>query len=148
MRVVRRDASNSDPMANLYYSKYPGLQSKGRCGGMLNCMTVTPFEITPREVKDRLDRGERLRLIDVREPFEHQQARIGDAELIPMRTVPQSLDSLRAEQRPIVVLCHHGMRSLQVVHWLREQGVDNASSMSGGIDQWSRDVDPSVGRYF
>jgi len=105
------------------------------------------MEITAQEVKRRLEAGERLRLIDVREPFEFQQARIVGAELIPMRSVAQSLASLESEENPIVVFCHHGMRSLQVVGWLRQQGVENCVSMSGGIDQWSLVIDPTVPRY-
>ena len=105
------------------------------------------MEITPQEVKRRLDAGEKLRLIDVREPVEFQQARIDGAELIPMRSVPQNLASLEGEEKPIVVFCHHGMRSLQVVGWLRQHGVENCTSMSGGIDQWSLAIDPKVPRY-
>ena len=105
------------------------------------------MEITPQEVRRRLDAGEKLRLIDVREPVEFQQARIEGAELIPMRSVPQNLASLEGEEKPIVVFCHHGMRSLQVVGWLRQQGVENCTSMSGGIDQWSLAIDPKVPRY-
>jgi len=104
-------------------------------------------EITPQEVKRRLDRGEKLRMMDVREPFEFQQARIEGAELIPMRSVPQNLASLETEERPIIVFCHHGMRSLQLVSWLREQGVENCASMAGGIDRWSLEIDPTVPRY-
>ncbi|MBZ5593839.1 MAG: hypothetical protein LAP39_16495 [Acidobacteriia bacterium] len=91
--------------------------------------------------------GEELRLVDVRELFEFQQARIEGAELIPMRSVPQALSSLESEEKPIVVFCHHGMRSLQVVGWLREQGVENCTSMAGGIDRWSLEIDRSVPRY-
>lgn len=98
-------------------------------------------------MKRRLDAGEKLQLIDVREPFEVQQARIDGAELIPMRSVPQALSSLKREENPIVVFCHHGMRSLQVVSWLREQGVENCTSMAGGIDRWSAEIDRSVPRY-
>jgi len=86
-------------------------------------------------------------LIDVREPFEVQQAAIAGAELIPMRDVPKSLGALEDEENPIIVFCHHGMRSLQVVGWLREQGVDNCLSMAGGIDRWSLEIDPKVPRY-
>ena len=106
-----------------------------------------PLEIAPAEVKRRLQAGETLRLIDVREPFEFQQARIDGAELIPLRSVPQALPSLDSEENPIVVFCHHGMRSLQVVNWLREQGVENCTSMAGGIDRWSLEIDGSVPRY-
>jgi rhodanese-related sulfurtransferase len=109
--------------------------------------STAPLQITPREVKQRLDAGEKLRLIDVREPFEYRQARIEGSELIPMRSAPQSLDSLAAEEAPLIVFCHHGMRSLQVVNWLREQGVERSSSMEGGIDRWSLEVDPTVPRY-
>jgi rhodanese-related sulfurtransferase len=105
------------------------------------------MEITPQEVQKRLGAGEKLRLIDVREPFEFEQARIEGAELIPMRSVPKALALFEEEEAPIVVFCHHGMRSLQVVGWLREQGVENCSSMTGGIDRWSLEVDPKVPRY-
>jgi rhodanese-related sulfurtransferase len=108
-----------------------------------------PLEITPEEVKQRLDAGERLHLIDVREQFEHAQARIEKGELIPMRTVPGSLPHLQTEaaEAPLIVYCHHGVRSLNVVHWLREQGLEACQSMSGGIDAWSLRVDRDVPRY-
>ena len=109
-------------------------------------MTLT-LEITPGEVKQRLDSGEKLRLVDVREPFEFQQARIEGSELIPMRSVPQALAALEAEDAPLIVFCHHGMRSLQVVSWLREQGVEQCVSMAGGIDRWSLEIDSTVPRY-
>jgi rhodanese-related sulfurtransferase len=107
----------------------------------------TPLRITPREVKQRLEAGEKLRLIDVREPFEFRQAHIDGSELIPIRTVSHALPSLEAEEAPLIVFCHHGMRSLQVVSWLREQGVERSSSMEGGIDRWSLEIDPAVPRY-
>jgi rhodanese-related sulfurtransferase len=106
------------------------------------------MEIDPKEVKSRLEAGEQIRLVDVREPFEHQQARLEGAELIPMRSVPQALASLRSSNGPLVVFCHHGVRSLQVVGWLRGQGMQNTLSMAGGIDRWSREVDQSVPRYY
>jgi len=110
-------------------------------------MSPPPLEIAPQELKLRLDNGEPIRLVDVREPFEHQQARIPGAELIPMRTIPGHLPDLRRETRPLVVICHHGVRSLQVATWLREQGLAHCQSLSGGTDQWSREIDPAVPRY-
>ena len=107
------------------------------------------METSTREVKARLDAGEKLRLIDVREPFEFELARINDAVLIPMRTVPgelQKLDAI-ADDETLIVYCHHGVRSLSVVNWLREQGVEDCQSMSGGIDQWSWEIDNAVPRY-
>jgi len=108
---------------------------------------MVPLQITPSEVKQRLDKGEKLRLVDVRETYEFQQAHIEGSELIPMRTVPQALSDLAEETAPLIVFCHHGMRSLQVVSWLREQGIGSCSSMEGGIDRWSLEVDPTVPRY-
>ena len=108
-----------------------------------------PYEVSPQDVRSRLEAGEPLHLLDVRETNEHAITRIEGAELIPMNTVPQRLQYLDgiAEETPIIVFCHHGVRSLNVVNWLRGQGVENCQSMSGGIDLWSLAVDPSVPRY-
>jgi rhodanese-related sulfurtransferase len=107
------------------------------------------LEVTPQEVKQRLDAGEKLHLIDVREPSEHAIARIEGAELIPMRQVPGELQTLeaRSDNGALIVYCHHGVRSLNVVNWLREQGIEACQSMSGGIDAWSLQIDSSVARY-
>ena len=107
------------------------------------------MEVTPQQVKQRLASGEKLFLIDVREPSEHQTASIKDTQLIPMRTVPANLQQLEAmsDEAPLIVFCHHGVRSLQVVQWLREQGIENCQSMSGGIDRWSYEIDSTVPRY-
>jgi|SRR5579863_1977694 len=106
-----------------------------------------PLEITPKDVKRRIDSGKGLRLVDVREQFEFEHSRIEGAELIPTRSIPKALPLFEEEQGPIVVFCHHGQRSMQVVSWLREQGVENCQSMAGGIDRWSIEIDPSVPRY-
>jgi rhodanese-related sulfurtransferase len=106
-----------------------------------------PLEITPKEVKRLFDKRKGLRLVDVREPVEFEAARIEGAELIPMRSIPKALPLFEEEEDQIVVYCHHGMRSLQVVGWLREQGVENCASMAGGIDRWSLEIDPQVPRY-
>jgi rhodanese-related sulfurtransferase len=106
-----------------------------------------PLEITALEVKDLLDRGAPLRLIDVREPAEHDICHIEGARLIPMRSVPDHLNELDNPETAIVVFCHHGVRSLSVVDWLRRQGLGNCRSMAGGIDLWSLQVDPAVPRY-
>ena len=107
------------------------------------------LEVDPQEVKRRLDAGEKLHLIDVREPHEFAQAKIEGATLVPMRSAPGELPDLeaRSEEGPLIVYCHHGVRSLNVVHWLREQGIEACQSMAGGIDAWSLVVDPSVPRY-
>jgi rhodanese-related sulfurtransferase len=107
----------------------------------------TPLEITAPEVKRRLDAGEVLNLVDVREPEEYQICRIDGANLIPMRQISQQLERLEEATAPLIVFCHHGVRSLNVVGWLREQGLADCQSMAGGIDSWSREVDPGVPRY-
>jgi rhodanese-related sulfurtransferase len=108
------------------------------------------FEVTPQEVRQRLDAGEKIALIDVREPNEFQQAHIEGSELIPMRSVPAQLQHIEglADDSALVVFCHHGVHSLQVVNWLREQGVGACQSMIGGIDRWSLEIDPAVPRYY
>ena len=108
-----------------------------------------PFEITATAVHEQLKAGEKLILIDVREPFEHAITSIAGAELIPMNTVPVRLAELdtMAETGTLIVFCHHGMRSLNVVNWLRGQGVEACQSMSGGIDSWSLSIDSKVSRY-
>ena len=107
---------------------------------------MTDLEITPRQLKDRLDRGEKLLLIDVREPHEHALCRIEGAVLIPMGTIPANLQKLDTGE-DVICFCHHGMRSLDVANWLLQQGVKSAKSMAGGIDRWSTEIDPSVPRY-
>jgi len=110
-------------------------------------LAAIPYEILPSEVKAKQDAGEPLRLIDVREPAEHALCRIEGAELIPMRSIPEHLNDLDGGQPPLIVFCHHGVRSLSVVDWLRRQGVENCQSMAGGIDAWSTMIDASVPRY-
>ncbi|MBV9613060.1 MAG: sulfurtransferase [Acidobacteriaceae bacterium] len=107
-----------------------------------------PVELTPQDAS-RLVKAAEAVLIDVREPEEFAVARIDGARLIPMQTVPAELQKLEAlaDDTKLLVLCHHGVRSLQVASWLRERGVGNSYSISGGIDRWSQEVDPSVPRY-
>ena len=104
------------------------------------------LEITPKDVKARLDRGEQLVLVDVREPWEHQLARIEGAKLIPLGTLPASLQTL-PDVDELICYCHHGMRSLDAAAWLRSQGIEMAKSLAGGIERWSVEIDPQVPRY-
>jgi rhodanese-related sulfurtransferase len=104
------------------------------------------LEITPAEVKRRIDQGETLLLIDVREPWEFNVCNIAGAKLIPMGTVPANLQALDTDD-DIVIYCHRGMRSLDVAVWLRGQGVERAKSLAGGIERWSLEIDPNVPRY-
>ena len=105
------------------------------------------YEITPEEVKDLSERKEPVKLIDVREPWEHETARIEGATLIPMGEVPNRAHRELDPEDHIVVYCHHGVRSMNVTAWLRQQGFEKAQSMAGGIDAWSRRVDQKVPVY-
>lgn len=86
-------------------------------------------------------------LLDVREPWEFQTASLPNSLLMPMGEVASRAHQELDPDAPIVVLCHHGMRSLSVTQWLRDQGFDQAQSLAGGIDAWSRTVDPTIPRY-
>jgi rhodanese-related sulfurtransferase len=99
--------------------------------------TVLPMEITPQELAQRARAGEKLFFIDVR-------------ELIPMGTISANLQHIEqlSDERTIIVFCHHGVRSLHVVNWLRNQGVMACQSMAGGIDRWSCEIDPGIPRYY
>lgn len=103
-------------------------------------------EITPAALAARLERGDAPLLLDVREPYEWAIARLSDARLVPLNSLPDVLDTLNRSEE-IVVYCHHGLRSAAAVEWLREQGFDRARNLVGGIDRWTLDVDPSMRRY-
>ncbi|MCA2967339.1 MAG: rhodanese [Acidobacteriaceae bacterium] len=110
---------------------------------------MTELELTPQQIEAKRAAGESMCLIDCREPEEWALCRIEGANLLPMHSTPAHLQQLdaQAEETLLVVYCHHGVRSLNVVSWLRAQGVDNCVSMTGGIDRWSREIDPAVPRY-
>lgn len=104
------------------------------------------MEITPGQLKSRLDTDPPPMLVDCREPLEWEFARIDGALHIPMRDTPTRLADL-PDDRTIVVYCHHGIRSLSVVSYLRENGFEDAWSLTGGIDAWSTEVDTAIPRY-
>ena len=105
------------------------------------------YEITAEEVKGRLDAGEQFTLLDVREPWEFDTAKISGAKLMPMGDVPSRAHQELDPDDHIVVMCHHGVRSMNVTVWLRQQGFEKVQSMRGGIDAWSRNVDQKVPLY-
>ena len=110
---------------------------------------MPPLELTPQQIEAKRAAGESMCLIDCREPEEWALCRIEGANLLSMYSVPAHLQQLdaQADNTLLVVYCHHGVRSLRVTHWLRERGFAAVSSMQGGIDAWSTDVDTSVPRY-
>jgi adenylyltransferase/sulfurtransferase len=107
-----------------------------------------PLEIDCKAVQQMLDSKADFLLLDCREADEHQKVHIARARLIPMSVIQERLAELAPyKERPIVVHCHHGGRSLKVTHWLRGQGFGSVQSMAGGIDQWAVDIDPGLARY-
>jgi len=114
---------------------------------------MEPIEIEPAAVKALGGPGTAgpaadWLLLDCRTPEEHTTSRIAGAVLIPMQELATRVDEIAAwRDKPNIVHCHHGVRSLRVAHWLRERGFSGARSMRGGIEAWSAEIDPSVPRY-
>ncbi len=111
--------------------------------------TPLPFEIAVDELARRRDisvEDQALAVLDVREPWEVEICRLPDSINIPLALLPGQLGTLPRDGT-LVVLCHHGMRSEQAVHWLRANGVANAVNLTGGIDAWARLIDPSMRIY-
>jgi len=104
------------------------------------------FTITPTELKARLDKGEKLVLVDVREPWEYAIAKLEGSVLVPLATLPQALGKLDPDTE-IIAYCHHGMRSADATGFLLQQGFGNVKNLIGGIDAWSIQVDPTIPRY-
>ena len=106
-----------------------------------------PYELSVAEVAALRAAGTPFVLLDVREPWEVETAHIAGSKDIPMNDIPARANVDLDPDAHIVVMCHHGARSLSVTAWLRREGFDNAQSMAGGIEQWSREIDGSVPRY-
>jgi rhodanese-related sulfurtransferase len=103
-------------------------------------------KIDPVTLKARLDQGETVLILDVREPFEIALAPFPGATHIPMGDIPSRLTELDPD-RETVVVCHHGVRSAQVAIYLSRMGFECVLNLAGGIDAWSEDADPSTPRY-
>lgn len=110
---------------------------------------LSEWELSPAAVKRMLDAEQPVLLLDCRTAEEWATAHVPGATPIPMQDIPGRVVELEelAEGKDVVVMCHHGQRSLQVTAWLRQQGFDGARSMAGGIDRWSLEIDPGVPRY-
>ena len=103
-------------------------------------------ELTPKEVKARLDAGEDLMIIDVREEWELGESKLPNIVHIPMDEIPMSLDQI-PEDKPVVIVCRTGSRSDQVSFWLEGNGYGNIINLDGGMNAWVK-LDPSVGRQY
>ena len=107
-----------------------------------------PLEVTVAETKSLLDSDPDAVLIDCREQDEYDRVKIEGAELIPLSAMQERVDELTVKgDRPVIIHCHHGGRSLRAVNWLRQNGVPQAQSMAGGIDDWAVEIEPGMERY-
>ncbi len=109
-------------------------------------MQTTPQEIDVNQLAELRRDGASHAVLDIREPWELDICVLPDSLRIPLQQIPQQLDALPREH-PLVVICHHGMRSAMVTGFLRENGFANACNLAGGIDAWARLVEPAMARY-
>lgn len=105
------------------------------------------YEITTEELKLLREGNASHVLLDVREPWEVSTASIEGSRHIPMGEIPARFNQELDPEDHIVVVCHHGVRSMNVTAWLRQQGFERTQSLRGGIDRWAREVDPGVPLY-
>lgn len=132
----------------------PKLRGLPTCTAAAACATplamsneAYPLEVTVTEARQLLDSAaDRVLLVDVREPFEIEICRIEDAELIPLRQIPEHVRTLPKDKH-LLMLCHHGRRSLNATEFLRANGYTAVSSIAGGIDAWAEQIDPTMARY-
>ncbi len=105
-------------------------------------------EITVRDLAAKLAAGEPVFLLDVRQPQEHSFVSLPSSVLIPLNELAGRMNEIQSPAAtPVVVYCHHGIRSRHAANFLESQGVPNVVSLAGGIDAWSRLIDPSLPRY-
>ena len=138
MRVIHFDRRPDCPVCSRYTGSTAPAAKQGNDA-------TAPIEIAPTDLAERLQRPKSPQLVDVREEWEWSLGRLGDARLVEMRDLERCVDSLD-RTRDLVVYCHHGVRSAIAAEWLRAQGF-HARSLAGGIDRWSREIDPSIPRY-
>ncbi len=105
------------------------------------------YEITPELLKTLRDTEESVTVLDVREPWEYDVAKIAGSKHIAMGDIPARFNQELDPEAHIVVVCHHGVRSMNVTAWLRQQGFEKVQSLQGGIDRWARQIDPTVPVY-
>jgi len=103
------------------------------------------FEITALQLKEKLDNGEKVILVDVREPFEHEFSNIGGT-LMPLNQLRRRFKELDLEEE-IILYCHRGNRSAYAASFLTQRGFKNVGTLVGGLEDWSAKIDPNLPRY-
>ena len=106
------------------------------------------MEIDVQTLSSLLAKGDDVLLVDVRQQWEHDTAKLPNSVLLPLQDLPARAAELKPKAgQKVVCYCHHGMRSLRAVAFLRQQGIPEALSLRGGIDAWSKQIDPKVPTY-
>ena len=105
------------------------------------------YEISPEELKALRDKLADIVVLDVRERWEVEAASLGETTNIPMGEIPARFNNELDSKKHIVVICHHGVRSMNVTAWLRQQGFERVQSLRGGIDRWAREIDSTIPLY-
>jgi len=108
--------------------------------------TDAPLQLQPADLDAWRQDGHGVTILDVREPWELEICRLSGSVNIPLGQLPGRAGEVPSDGR-LVVLCHHGARSLQAVRWLRANGWAAAGNLDGGIDAWARQVEPTMGVY-
>ena len=104
--------------------------------------------LTPLELRPFLEKNPDALVVDVREAWEHELVNIPGARLIPLKTLPEkAADELPRHEQPVVLHCHHGMRSLRACEFLETQGYTRLYNLSGGIARYAAEVDPALPQY-
>lgn len=103
-------------------------------------------QLDPAAVCDQLSADTNTVLLDVREPWEYRLAHLPDARLIPLAELPSRFREIPAD-RPVIVYCHHGIRSWHAACFLEQNDYENVFNLAGGIDAWARELEPAMRRY-
>jgi len=104
-------------------------------------------QLSPAAVRERLrTAADGVQLVDVREPWEHKQVHLPGAILIPLAELPSRMRELNPHE-PVIIYCHHGVRSWHAACFLMQGGFEQVFNLSGGIDAWSREIEPALPRY-
>jgi adenylyltransferase/sulfurtransferase len=125
----------------------PWWQPENRGAHRLNTDKVEAWEITPLELRRRLDLGEPIVLVDVREPWEAEIVSLPNSRLIPLNEIQYRADEELDPYDDIVLYCHHGPQSMEAATMLWNLGYESVKSLAGGIDRWSDQVDNDTPRY-
>lgn len=104
------------------------------------------MSIPPLELKNLMDKGMNLQLLDVREKDEFNFCKISGSFNISLSLLMQHFEKLD-QTLPVVTICHHGVRSMRAANLLKENGFTHVANLEGGVEQWAKDVDPSMPRY-